>query len=153
VTSIAADDDSDAAATTAASAASAQRLDKWLWFARVVKSRTMAAALVASVKVRVNRNKVDKPAHALKRDDVVTVSVGRKVRVLRVMAAGTRRGPAAEAQSLFEDLTPPPAPAHGATHAPGRATPEPAAPASRTAGSGRPTKRERRQIDALRDRR
>lgn len=134
-----------------------QRLDKWLWFARVVKSRTMAAGLVTSGKVRVNRQKVDKPAHALKPGDVVTVSVGRRVRVLKVVASGLRRGPASEAHGLFDELTPP------------SASPNPGSPrkddagrsvradshsqAERGAGAGRPTKRDRRLIDHLRGRR
>lgn len=128
----------------------AQRLDKWLWFARVVKSRTMAAGLVAAGKVRVNRQRTDKASHALKPGDVVTVNVGRKVRVLRVKAAGQRRGPAAEAQGLFEDLTPPETrsglkePGSGETCS---------ASAVRAQGDGRPTKRQRREIDKLRGRR
>lgn len=128
----------------------AQRLDKWLWFARVVKSRTMAAGLVTAGKVRVNRQRTDKASHALKPGDVVTVNVGRKVRVLRVKAAGVRRGPAAEAQALFEELTPPEprpgvlAPGTGEIVSVGGV---------RAPGDGRPTKRERRVIDKLRGRR
>lgn len=131
------DDDGDDAATGGEARAASQRLDKWLWFARVAKSRTLSAALVTGGKVRVNRAKVDKPAYVLKPGDVVTVSVGPKVRVLRMVAAGTRRGPAAEAQGLFEELTPRVEPQ------PGEAS---AAAAVREPGAGRPTKRERRQI-------
>lgn len=133
-----------------AAAVNRQRLDKWLWFARVVKSRTLAAGLVSSGKVRVNRQRVDKPSHWLKPGDVVTVSVGRKVRVLKMRTAGVRRGPAAEAGELFEELTP-----VASSIAPGGN-----APASigrdqgmRDQGAGRPTKRERRDIDKLRGRR
>lgn len=129
--------DGDDAASGGDPRAASQRLDKWLWFARVAKSRTLSAALVTGGKVRVNRAKVDKPAHVLKPGDVVTVSVGPKVRVLRMVAAGTRRGPAAEAQGLFEELTP-------------RIEPQTAqagaSAAVRDQGAGRPTKRERRQI-------
>lgn len=137
--------------------ATGQRLDKWLWFARVVKSRTMAAALVTSGKVRVNRQKIDKPAYALKHGDVVTVSVGRKVRVLKVVSSGVRRGPASEAQGLFEELTPRPPSPNPDVHHPDAAGPL-AAPrdltqAERSAGTGRPTKRDRRLIDHLRGRR
>jgi len=134
-----------------------QRLDKWLWFARVVKSRTLAAGLVTGGKVRVNRTKIDKPAHVLKIGDVVTVSLGRKVRVLKVVAAGTRRGPAAEAQGLFEDLTPAINPAASGSSAPtaGAQAEGPfriATATGREPGAGRPTKRDRRLIERLRGR-
>ncbi|MGD9670434.1 MAG: RNA-binding S4 domain-containing protein [Hyphomicrobiaceae bacterium] len=136
---------------------SGQRLDKWLWFARVVKSRTLAAGLVTSGKVRVNRQKIDKPAHAVKIGDVVTVSVGRKVRILKVVASGIRRGPASEAQGLFEELTPnsaSPNPDMQRTDAAGSARAPSLVPqAERGAGTGRPTKRDRRLIDHLRGRR
>ena len=134
-----------------------QRVDKWLWYARVVKSRTMAAGLVTSGKVRVNRAKIDKPAHALKVGDVITVAVGRNVRVLKVLAPGVRRGPASEAQALFDELSP----ARNsqvsgtvASSAPGRHKGQPSLPSvERDAGLGRPTKRDRRLIDQLRGRR
>lgn len=134
---------------------SGQRLDKWLWFARVVKSRTLATGLVTSGKVRVNRQRVDKPAHALKVGDVVTVSVGRNVRVLKFVAPGVRRGPASEAQGLFEELTPlAPSPNSGARHREADAASDHVSPqAERCAGDGRPTKRDRRLIDQLRGRR
>jgi ribosome-associated heat shock protein Hsp15 len=139
-------------ARPAAGASGSQRLDKWLWFARVAKSRTLAAALVAGGKVRVNRVRVDKPAHNLKPGDVVTISVGPRVRVLEVLQPGVRRGPATEARGLFDELTPRP---DRTLLAGGDATS--GAPASRPAerphGAGRPTKRERRQIDSLKGRR
>jgi ribosome-associated heat shock protein Hsp15 len=113
-----------------------QRLDKWLWFARVTKSRTLAAELVASGKVRLNRDKIDKPSQTVRPGDVLTVGLGARVRVLEVVAAGRRRGPATEASTLYRDLAPP-APAKPGFEA----------PASREAGSGRPTKRDRRAID------
>ena len=141
-----------------AGAPSAQRLDKWLWFARVVKSRTMASGLVTSGKVRVNRVKVDKPSHALKFGDVVTVNVGRKARVLRVVAMGVRRGPATEAQGLFEELTESVASSisGGSAALPGDAAGRDAGnklAGMRVAGAGRPTKRDRRLIDQFRGRR
>jgi ribosome-associated heat shock protein Hsp15 len=116
-----------------------QRLDKWLWCARVMKSRTQAAGLVSEGHVRVNRVKVDKPSLALKRGDVLTITIGRHLRVLQVAAFGTRRGPASEARLLFEDLTPPPSP-------PGTV---PGTTEQREPGSGRPTKRDRRLMDRL----
>ena len=82
-----------------------QRLDKWLWFARLAKSRTLAARLVEEGQVRVNRVKAEKPALTIKPGDVLTLSLGTQIRVLRVLNPGTRRGPAAEASTLYEDVT------------------------------------------------
>ncbi len=84
---------------------SRQRLDKWLWFARVMKSRTGAAKLVEDGHVRVNAQRVDNSAKMLKVGDVLTISLDRQVRVLRVVATGERRGPYEEAKQLFDDLT------------------------------------------------
>jgi ribosome-associated heat shock protein Hsp15 len=80
-------------------------LDKWLWFARVVKQRPMAAELVEMGHVRLNRVKVTKPGHVVRPDDVLTIAVGGHVRVLRVKDLGTRRGPFVQACQLYEDLT------------------------------------------------
>lgn len=82
-----------------------QRLDKWLWFARVVKSRTLAARLVADGHVRINGQRATSPAKAVTCGDVLTVALERHVKVLRVVAAGERRGPYREACGLFEDLS------------------------------------------------
>lgn len=120
-----------------------QRIDKWLWYARVVKSRSLAQKLVAAGHVRVNRDKVTAPSKSVRAGDVLTVSVARTVRILKVLAPGERRGPAPEAQLLYEDLTPPPPPRDAPVAGPG-------APAHREPGSGRPTKRERRETDRFR---
>ncbi|MGE0852495.1 MAG: RNA-binding S4 domain-containing protein [Hyphomicrobiaceae bacterium] len=88
----------------AAAPAGTQRLDKWLWFARIVKSRTLAAQLVAEGKVRVNRTRVSKPAQAVRSADVLTIALRGQVRVLRILAPGVRRGPPSEAQRLYEVL-------------------------------------------------
>ncbi|WP_062218411.1 RNA-binding S4 domain-containing protein [Aureimonas sp. D3] len=84
-----------------------QRIDKWLFFARVVKSRSLAQKLALSGAVRVNREKVGHAARIVRPGDVLTISVHERVRVLRVLDPGLRRGPASEAARLFEDLTPP----------------------------------------------
>ena len=84
-----------------------QRLDKWLWFARIVKSRTLAVQLVQDGKVRVNRAKVAKPAQTVRPDDVLTIVIRGNVQVLKVVAPGTRRGPPAQARLLYELLSPP----------------------------------------------
>lgn len=127
--------------------AGTQRLDKWLWFARVVKSRTLAASLVTAGKVRVNTVKAAKPSQTVKPGDVVTSSIKKTVRVLRVKAAGERRGPATEAAALYEDLTPPSASPAIDGMSSGHAGP--GLSGVRPAGLGRPTKRDRRTIDRL----
>jgi len=122
-----------------------QRLDKWLWFVRVIKTRTQAAGLVTDGKVRVNRIRVEKPSQTVRPGDVVTVSVRGHIRVLKMISGGQRRGPPAEARLLYEDLTPPPPP--GADRDGGTAQ-----SGMREPGEGRPTKRDRRLLDRLRDR-
>jgi ribosome-associated heat shock protein Hsp15 len=119
-----------------------QRIDRWLFFARVVKSRSLAARLVAAGKVRRNREKLDQPSSLVAPGDVLTVTLERRILVYRVLEAGSRRGPAAEARLLYEDLSPP-------AQDKSRAETE---IASREPGAGRPTKKERREIDRFRDR-
>lgn len=82
-----------------------QRLDRWLYFARLQKSRTLAAKLVAGGKIRVNREKVDNPARAVKPGDVLTITFERQVLVVKVEAPGARRGPPAEARTLYANLS------------------------------------------------
>jgi len=131
--------------------AGTQRLDKWLWFVRVVKSRTQAAALVTGGKVRLNRARVDKPSHTVKVGDVVTVSAHHRVRVLRVVGPGLRRGPPTEAQLLYQDLSPPSEQCSSAASE--GVGPDSGTASRRETGTGRPTKRERRALDTLRGRR
>src|SRR5687768_14643193 len=83
-----------------------QRLDKWLFFARVVKSRSLAAKLVQAGRVRINGNKTDQPAASVKPGDVLTITVERRILVYRVLEAGVRRGPAEEARLLYDDMSP-----------------------------------------------
>jgi ribosome-associated heat shock protein Hsp15 len=83
-----------------------QRLDKWLWHARVVKTRSVAAQLIAQGKFRVNRERVVKPAHMVKCGDVITTVLFGRVRVLRIAGFCERRGPSAQAKTLYVDLTP-----------------------------------------------
>ena len=83
-----------------------QRLDKWLWYARVVKTRTLAQKLVAGGAVRVNGQRVTAPDHRLAIGDGLTILVHDRLRVLKVLAPGERRGPASAAALLFEDLSP-----------------------------------------------
>lgn len=118
-----------------------QRLDKWLWFARVSKSRTLAATAIEEGKIRVNRIRAEKPSQTIKVGDVITSRLQKAVRVFRVAAVGARRGPASEAKLLYEDLTPPAERQE--------ASPAPASWGERSPGAGRPTKRDRRRIDGL----
>lgn len=80
------------------------RLDKWLWQARFVKSRSLSAALIAGGGLRLNGNPVDKPAQNVMPGDVLTLPLGGHVRVVRILALGTRRGPATEAAGLYEAI-------------------------------------------------
>ncbi len=91
-------------------AAGEQRIDKWLFFARVCKSRSLAQKLTLSGAVRVNREKVGHAARLVRPGDVLTISVADRIRILKVLDPGTRRGPAPETALLFEDLTPAPEP-------------------------------------------
>ena len=81
-----------------------QRLDKWLWHARVVKARTSAAELVESGHVRVNGVRETSPGHAIKTGDVLTIALDRAVRVMKVIAFNERRGDASSARVLYEEL-------------------------------------------------
>lgn len=87
-----------------------QRLDKWLWFSRVVKTRSLAAKLVAAGSVRINKVRADAPSQAVRIGDVLTIGVGQRVLVRKVLALGERRGPPDEARTLYEDLAAPPKP-------------------------------------------
>jgi ribosome-associated heat shock protein Hsp15 len=127
----------------------AQRIDKWLWFARIVKSRTLAAGLVAQGKIRINRVRTEKPSQVVKPGDVVTSSAQRTVRIFRVLAPGKRRGPTMEAASLYEELTERPVRTMSAGEQLQRGPisgPASEAPGYRPRGAGRPTKRDRRRI-------
>ncbi|TPI31403.1 RNA-binding S4 domain-containing protein [Mesorhizobium sp. B3-2-1] len=121
-----------------------QRIDKWLFFTRAVKSRSLAAKLVVAGRVRINRDKAAQASDLVKPGDVLTITLDRRIFVWKVLGAGVRRGPAEEARTLYEDMSPPPAAAKA------DALPD-AIPALREAGSGRPTKKERRQTDRLLD--
>jgi ribosome-associated heat shock protein Hsp15 len=120
-------------------AADRQRIDKWLFFARVTKSRSLAAKLVQTGRVRVNGNKVDQASHGLSPGDTLTITLDRQIRVLQVLLPGERRGPFEEAKTLYEDLSPEPV-------AKGESLPS-QLPGLREKGAGRPTKRDRRSIE------
>jgi ribosome-associated heat shock protein Hsp15 len=114
-----------------------QRIDKWLWHARVVRTRSAAAVLAGSGHVRVNGGRIGAASEKVRLGDVVTVALDRSVRILKVAGFAERRGPAEAARALWEDLTPPSEPAGQPN----------ARIAVREAGAGRPTKRDRRAIE------
>jgi ribosome-associated heat shock protein Hsp15 len=120
-----------------------QRIDKWLFFARVTKSRSLAAKLAQAGRIRLNGEKIDQASQTVKPGDTLTITLDRQIRILRVADPGTRRGPYEEAKTLYEDLTP--------EQPSGKQEGLPALAPVREAGTGRPTKRERRQLDRWRD--
>jgi ribosome-associated heat shock protein Hsp15 len=122
-----------------------QRIDKWLWYARFFKTRGLASQTVQAGKVRVTvkdaaPERISKAAQLIRRGDVLTFPKGEHVRVIKVLEPGTRRGPATEAQGLYEDLSPPQAKSKGDKI-------EATEPGARERGAGRPTKKDRRAMD------
>lgn len=120
------------------------RVDKWLFFTRLVKSRSLGGKFAVGGNVRINGDKCDSASKSIRPGDVLTITLERRVVIYRVIACGTRRGPAAEAQLLYQDISPPPPPK--ADSALDRVGP------MREPGSGRPTKKDRRALDAIRKR-
>ena len=81
------------------------RLDTWLWYARFYKSRSLSSKAILSGKLRVNSNKIIKPASKVRINDILTISHVNMVRIIQVQSIGARRGPASEAQKLYKDLS------------------------------------------------
>lgn len=119
-----------------------QRIDRWLWHARIVRTRSLAATLAQSGHIRINGQRVTAASRPVRIGDVLTIALAGGVKVLRVQGFAERRGNADDARLLFEDLSPPPSP---------RNDPPPQGPV-REPGAGRPTKRERRALDRMRQR-
>lgn len=119
---------------------SRQRIDKWLFFARMTKSRSLAQVHIQSGHVRINGERVAQPSQFVKPGDRIELSFERRDVVLIVRLPGTRRGPFEEARLLYDDLTPPPDETKRLTAY---------EQAIRAPGAGRPTKKERRAIDRL----
>jgi ribosome-associated heat shock protein Hsp15 len=80
------------------------RLDKWLWHARFFKSRSLATKFIEKSRCRLDGRTVDKPHASVSPDMVLTFALGPKVRVVRILALGERRGPASEARALYEEI-------------------------------------------------
>ena len=121
-----------------------ERLDRFLFFSRAVKSRTLAQKIIESGAVRVNSERTDRTDIKVGAGDVLTMSLHGRIIVWRILDCGTRRGPATEAQGLYQDISPPAPPRP-------ELSPFEAAIAERPAGAGRPTKKERRQTDRLQE--
>lgn len=127
------------------SEAETQRLDKWLWCARFFKSRGLANKLLGAGRLRLSGKVVSKAHQLVRPGDVLTFPQGPHIRVVKVLFLAERRGPAPEAQLLYEDLSPIEAKPKEDSEKPVEA-----APPRRDPGAGRPTKRDRRLIDHLR---
>jgi len=117
--------------------ADTQRIDKWLWYARFYKSRSLCAKQVSEGKVFVNDVKIGKPAHGVAVGDVLTFIKAERLRVIKVLDLGTRRGSAPEAQLLYEDRSPAPT------------LKKFVPPNPKFEGKGRPTAKDRRQTAAF----
>lgn len=112
------------------------RVDKWLWYARFFKTRSLAAKVVSGGHVRVNGQKIAKASHTVAVGDVLTFPQAKDIRVVRIEALGERRGPAPEAQTLYFDMT---------------ERKEKVPPSPRFEGKGRPSKRDRRNLDLMKN--
>ncbi len=119
------------------------RLDKWLWYARFFKTRSAATRAISDGRFRLNGIVTHKPHRQALCGQILTFTQGNRVRVIKIMALGNRRGPASEASLLYEDLTP--------VRDVSSTTASPKQPefGARSKGSGRPTKLERRATDRL----
>ena len=116
------------------------RLDTWLWYARFYKSRSLSSKAILSGKVRVNSNKIIKPASKVKINDVLTINHVNTVRIIQIQSLGARRGPASEAQKLYKDLS---------GDATGSANNKNLSQKSKKDTNKRPTKKDRRILDKI----
>ena len=122
------------------------RLDKWLWYARFFKTRSLATKLISSGKLRINGEVTSKPHRQAQIGQVLTFAQGPLIRVIRIEEIGKCRGPAAEAATLYTDLDPPTVRKTNKEVHPHYSRFE-----SRLIGSGRPTKKDRRETTKLKD--
>ena len=84
----------------------ALRLDKWLWYARFFKTRANATRAISGGRFRLDGEVMSKPHRAAQPGQILTFVQGDRVRVIRIVALGSRRGPATEAAELYEDMSP-----------------------------------------------
>ncbi len=129
---------------TSATPVRKERLDKFLFFSRALKSRTLAQKVIETGAIRVNSERTDKSDYKVGAGDVLTMAIHGRIVVWKILDAGVRRGPASEAMTLYEDLSPPSLPK-------AERSPYEAAIAPRDEGAGRPTKKQRRDTDRLKD--
>lgn len=101
--------------------------------------------MVTSGHIRINHKRITKASHLVQVDDTITFVTNKKVKVLKVAAIGARRGPAVEAMTLYHDLSPVETPKTKEAR-------KAVTSGQREEGAGRPTKKQRREIDALMDR-
>ena len=116
------------------------RLDTWLWYARFYKSRSLSSKAILSGKLRVNSNKIIKPAAKVKLNDVLTINHVNMVRIIQIQSLGARRGPASEAQKLYKDLS---------GDATGSVNNKNLSQKSKKDTNKRPTKKDRRLLDKI----
>ena len=116
-----------------------QRIDKWLWHARFVKTRSLAQKLIKNGSVRVNAEKITSPSKMVQTGDVLTLALPGAVKIIEITDFSERRGPYSQAILLYNDLTP----------IPENSTKEPAAQMAIIETSGRPTKHQRKKLLAL----
>lgn len=121
------------------------RIDKWLWYARFFKTRSAATKLVASNKLRLNGEVMGKPHRQIHIGQTLTFPQANQIRVIQIDALGTRRGPATEAATLYTDLAPP------EMNKSGEKMPVTPDFERRNPGAGRPTKKDRRITEKLKD--
>ena len=123
------------------------RLDKWLWYSRFFKSRTLATKLCQLGRIRINETVIGKSKTLISEGDILTFPKGSNIRIIKILKLGKRRGPALEAETLYEDLSPPLA--RKELEDIEKKDIRTAPVAERERGSGRPTKTERRATDKL----
>ena len=116
------------------------RLDTWLWYARFYKSRSLSSKAILSGKLKLNSNKINKPASKVKINDVLTINHINMVRIIQVQSLGSRRGPASEAQKLYYDLSGDITDASKTKHVSEK---------SKKETNKRPTKKDRRILDKI----
>ncbi len=121
---------------------SSLRLDKWLWYARFFKTRSLATGVCNAGHLRIGGDIISKAHHKVRPGDILTFPQSRQIRVVKILALASRRGPAPEAQELYEDLSPPSKETRLPRDTAGGVRREP--------GSGRPTKRDRRALEKVR---
>ena len=123
----------------------AQRIDSWLWHARFFKTRTLASKFVSDGKVRITREedtfRAEKPSTTIRPGDVLVFTRNEVLRIIEIINCAARRGPATEARALYDDQSPPPPPKE-------ERAPQPFA---REKGAGRPTKKDRRALNAMKE--